>query len=75
MLSEMSEVSSPPIAMDAKIHAFATVVGCMHVWIGELAAGLDVQQNRLYNERLFTRDWENVWGMKFFLPSQGLRAV
>ncbi len=47
MLCEMSEVSSPPIAMDAKIHAFATAVGCMHVWIGELAAGLDVQQNRL----------------------------
>ncbi len=47
MLSEMSEMSSAPIATDAKIHAFSTAVGCMHVWIGDLAAGLHVQQDRL----------------------------
>jgi hypothetical protein len=28
-----------------------------------------------YNERLFTRDRKNVCGMKFFLPSQGLRCL
>jgi hypothetical protein len=43
----LSEMSSAPIAMDAKIHAFSTAVCCMHVWIGEPAARLDVQQDRL----------------------------
>ncbi len=40
-------MSSAPIAMDTKIDGFSTAVGCMHVWIGELAAGLDVQQDKL----------------------------
>ncbi len=47
MLPEMSEMRSAPIAIDVKIHAFSTAVGCMHVWIGEIVAGLDVQQDRL----------------------------